>query len=92
MHVLQLSYDQHSLIQSRSNIVDFVTQDIENFNAETDRSSIIINIKNKRGRIIKRIQESFIRFRLNNLRQFHCIRQQDFFQNSFCNVFLKNLV
>ena len=30
-------------------------QDIENFNADTDRSSIIINIENERNRIIERI-------------------------------------
>ena len=55
MHVFQFSYDQHEFIQNRSNIVNFVAQDTENFNANINQNSIIINIKNKRDRIVKRI-------------------------------------
>ena len=67
-------------------------QDIENFNTNINRNSIIINIENERGRIVERIQKSFIRFKSNNFKQFYCIRQQNSFQNSFCNVSLKNFV
>ena len=67
-------------------------QDIENFNADTDRNNIIINIENDRDRIVKRIQKSFIRFKSNNFKQSHCTRQQDSFQNALYNVFLKNFV
>ena len=54
--------------------------DTENFNADTDRNSIIISIENERDRIVEHIQKSFICFKSNNLRQFHCTRQQDFFK------------
>ena len=67
-------------------------QNIKNFNANTDRNNIIINIENERDRIVERIQESFIRFKSNNFKQFHYTRQQNSFQNLFCNVFLKNFV
>ena len=68
INVSQFNYNQYQLIQSRSSISDFITQNIENFNANIDRNNIIINIKNERDHIVKRIQKLFINFKLTNLK------------------------